>query len=170
MSTAERTTGTDAPWWLLVVEAAPRWAPAARFALTRRGRLAAARRVGASEDPAPLERLGSCSQPVAVGLSLGVDRHADGLKLLSRLRQSRSLCPVALLEPKLPAALRAPLSAACREAGAAAVLASPLAVDELLTIGDRHADRVWSAALATMPPTERRRLRLPWQSAPWAIG
>lgn len=153
--------------WMLFVESERRWSACVRAALRRSGRRVLAERVCRVDSPPVVEEVARTGAATLVGVEFGSDALLDRLELLWRLSRWPNVACVAMVPS---AELRDAAGASFAEAGAKLAIGSPRDATLLIELHDRQAER-WQASGRPAEPLARAiRRRLPWQSAPWAIG
>ena len=165
------STLSRAVCWSLYCETKARWSSAMRAALTASNRADCAGRVFSADEDRPPERLMTSTAPVVLGLEVTPANLDERMADFDHWRRQGMIFPVGLISSNaFPAGEPARVAAMLSEAGAAATVDSPLRVDQLIDLSDRHAAVAWDRLSATLAPHELVWRRLPWQSPPWAIG
>ncbi|MEM6798084.1 MAG: hypothetical protein AAF589_01095 [Planctomycetota bacterium] len=109
--------------------------------------------------------------PILLGLEITPSNLQQRLEELAHWRRVTSVVAVGLIDNEtIDRGQHLAIEEMLREAGAAAISVSPRRLRPLIALADRHAALAWRRAAAALPPHEVIWRRLPWQSAPWAIG
>jgi len=158
-------------YWLLAIEAQPRWCAALRVQLSRTGRTEQRSRVVCQADLPQTSHLLAADRPLTACLEVTPGNLAQRLEELTRLRISRMICLVGLIDGERFAPADGPrVAAMLSEAGATHTATSPAGAGRILRIADRHAAHAWHALAESLSAPQLISRRLPWQSAPWAVG
>lgn len=157
----------EAGVWMLFCEQRPRFSLSVRAELIRRQQPRACVRV-ASTGTVPPKLHTETQEPVLVAVEVG-ENHAQVLvEQLAGWREMPWVFPVAIFGRGLPKSDC--LAFDLMEAGVRAVVSSPGESARLIDLANRHHQRCLAELAWLTPVSQQARWRLPWQSAPWAIG